>query len=477
MDFSFQEIIRYSASIIFTLVIIITIYVIITENRNPLKSIAWITALLYLPIVGFVLYLFFGQSFRKQKIISKNCIKRIKTSSKNSFERETLFAKMPEKSQGLVNLLHQNNDACPYDHNTVEVYTNGQDAFKSVFAEIEKATHHIHVQFFIVESGNIGDNLKDLLIRKAKEGVKVRLIYDSLGSWKLPKKYLNELRSAGVETGSFLKVRLPFFSNKVNYRNHRKLVVVDGKVGFIGGMNVADRYVVGDNLGNWRDTLIKIEGQAVHGLQHSFLVDWYFISRSYITHADYYPEIVTDGNEIIQTVTSAPDTDWETILQAFCKIIATAKDYVYMQTPYFLPPESLLNTIKVAALSGVDVRLLLSENSDARLTNIASRSYLREIMESGVKVYFYDNGFIHSKTIVADDQISTIGSTNMDFRSFELHFEINSFIYSHDFALKMKEIYMKDLACSKKIELSVWKKRERWKKINESFARLFSPLL
>jgi len=472
-----ESIFRLGISILFTLIAVVTGFVIITENRNPLKSIAWVTVLVLFPVVGLVAYFFFGKNFRKQKIISKKSIKRIQKHSNRDFKENVSFDFIPEEYKGLTTLLYQNNESLPYADNAVSVYTNGPDAFDSVFTEIEKATHHIHVQFFIFNNDKIGNSFKDLLAKKTAEGVQVRLIYDSLGSWRLGRKFVKKLNDLGIETGSFLKVNLPFFSNKVNYRNHRKVVVIDGKVGFIGGMNVADRYITGSTLGTWRDTLIKIEGNAVHGLQNAFLIDWYFIHRTYITSAEYYPLLQSTGNKLVQTVTSGPDSDWEAILQSFCKLISTAKSYVYMQTPYFLPPEDLLSAIKIAALSGVDVRLMISENSDAPVTSIASRSYLREIMNAGVKVYFYNNGFIHSKTIVADDLISTIGSTNMDFRSFELHFEINSFVYDNDFAVEMREIYLKDLENSKEIQLSTWRKREKWKKFNESFARLFSPLL
>jgi cardiolipin synthase len=465
-------------SIVFALIIIATIYIIIMENRNPIKSIAWIIMLVLLPVIGFIVYFFFGRNYRKRKIISKKSIKRIKRYSKQEFEKKDISSySFDEKYRNMVTLLYNNNEAIPYDNNEVEIYTSGFEAFRSVFEEIKKAKHHVHVQFFIIENDVVGNRLKELLIKKAKEGVEVRLIYDSLGCWKLTRKFINSLKNNGVQVGSFLKATFPFFSNKVNYRNHRKIVVIDGKIGFVGGMNAADRYVAGDNLGNWRDTLIKIEGNAVHGLQNSFLVDWHFVNRTYIVSSDYYPEVYTQGNKLVQTVTSAPDSDWEAILQSFCKIISNAKKYVYLQTPYFLPPESLLNTMKIAALSGIDVRLLLAERSDAAFTNIASRSFLREIMEAGVKVYFYGNGFIHSKTIVADDEISSVGSTNLDFRSFELHFEINSFIYSEEFAMEMKRIYEQDLKSSTLLELSTWKRRVRWQKFKESFARLFSPLL
>ena len=479
MDIDFSKLLSSSVTILFTIVVIGTIYVIISENRNPIKTIAWIIVLALLPVVGFIFYLFFGQNYRKKKIISKHSLKRIKKYAKHELLHldEILSNDVTERNKGLISLLYNNNESTPYEKNDIEVYTDGKNAFNAVFAEMEKAEHHIHVQFFIVENDNIGNRLREILIRKSLEGIKVRFIYDGLGSFSLSKKFLKSLRNAGVETGSFLRVNFPFFSNKVNYRNHRKVVVVDGKVGFVGGMNVADRYLIGDELGNWRDTLIKIEGNAVHGLQNSFLVDWYFVTRTYLISKEYYPQTSVTKNKLIQIATSGPDSDWESILQAFCKLIADARQYVYIQTPYFLPPESLLSTMKTAALSGVDVRLLISENSDARVTNTASRSYLREIMDAGVKVYFYNKGFIHSKAMVSDNIVSTIGSTNMDFRSFEQHFEINAFIYDKEFALKMKAIYERDLRSSKPIPLKKWKKREKWQKFKESVARLFSPLL
>jgi len=472
----YLQILKYAITIIFALIVAAVVFVVITENRNPLKSIAWVLVLVFLPVLGILFYFFLGQNYRKQKIISKKSIKKIK---KHAWQRfgESEIVSIADNHKGLVNLLYNNGEAIPYESNEVEVYIDGNEAFNCIFSEIEKAKHHIHIEFYIIENDEIGNRLKDLLIKKSSEGVMIRLVYDSLGSWKLKKTFLQELKNGGVEFGAFFRMPIPFLSTKINYRNHRKIVIIDGVVGFVGGLNIADRYVKGNELGAWRDTLIKINGNAVHGLQSTFLVDWHFVSQNYIISAEYYPQVAAMGNKLVQTVTSAPDSDWETILQAFCKLISTAKKYVYIETPYFLPPESLLSSIKIAALSGVDVRLLTSKNADARFTGTAARSYLREMMDAGVKVYFYENGFIHSKTIVADDNIATVGSTNMDFRSFELQFEINSFIYDNEFAVRMRKIYENDLKNSRRLELSQWKKREKWQKFKESIARLFSPVL
>lgn len=478
MHIDYMNILSHSASILFTIIVIGTIYVIITENRNPIKSIAWVIILALLPVVGFICYLFFGRNYRKQKLISDKSIKRLKKYPKEIFNINDLSSDvLTDRNKNLITLLYNSSESIAYDKNHIDIYTDGKRAFESVFTEIEKAKHHIHVQFFIVENDQVGNHFRELLIRKAKEGIKIRFIYDGLGSWKLKKKFTQSMKDAGIEVESFLRVYFPFFSNKVNYRNHRKVIVIDGITGFIGGMNVADRYVFGDELGMWRDTLIKIQGNAVHGLQNSFLIDWFFVNRTLIVSKEYYPIMTPMGNNLVQIVTSSPDSEWEGILQSFCKSIAMAKKYVYIETPYFLPPESLLSTLKIAALSGVDVRLIISENSDSKITNTAARSFLREVMDAGVKIYFYNKGFIHSKTIVIDDCISTVGSTNMDFRSFELHFEINAFIYNEEFAIKMRHIYEKDLRSSKAISLTKWKKREKWQKFKESVARLFSPLL
>ena len=286
-----------------------------------------------------------------------------------------------------------------------------------------------------------------------------------------------EMRDAGIEVRSFLKVRFPLFTSKVNYRNHRKIVVIDGRIGFVGGMNLAERYMRGFSWGIWRDTHIMLEGKAVHGLQTAFLLDWYFVDRTLITASRYFPKIEACGNSLVQIVTSEPIGPWKEIMQGLTVAISGAKKYFYMQTPYFLPTEQILVAMQTAALAGVDVRLMLPEHADNRVTHLGSCSYLADVLRAGVKVYFYKKGFLHSKLMVSDDMLSTVGSTNLDFRSFEHNFEVNAFMYDMETALQMREIFLQDQRESTQIFLKNWEKRSWRQKAMESVVRLLAPLL
>ena len=465
---------------LYTYAILNTIVVLLLENRNPVKSMAWIVALLFFPIGGWILYLYFGKNYRREKLISKKSIKSLNQPVYQLHYNQIDKNLLTPFNTGLIRLLYQNSGATAYKSNQITIFNRGKEAFDAIFRAIEEAKHHIHVEFYIVEPDEIGNRFFDLLMRKAREGLEVRFMFDDVGSWKLKKKHLKPLAEAGVRFHSFLPVKLPFLSQKVNYRNHRKIVIVDGITGFTGGLNIADRYFKGNHLGEWHDTLIRIDGMAVQGLQKVFLVDWFFVDRVLLTDERYFvkqlPENTTD-HSLVQIVTSSPDSDWESIMQGFLHAIAAARQYVYIQTPYFLPTEAMLSVIKTTALSGVDVRLLLPAVNDAPTTYAASCSYVREIMEAGVKVYFYQKAFIHAKNIIVDDEFTSIGSTNVDSRSFEQNFEVNAFIYNTETALKMKSYFLDLLKDAPRLTLEKWAKRPRKQKIKESFARLFSPLL
>ena len=457
-----------------------TIAVLLLENRNPVKSMSWIVALIFFPIGGWVLYLYFGKNYRREKLISKKSIKQLNQPiyhiNYNQIDKKLLTP----FNTGLIKLLYQNSGATAYGSNQVTVFNNGKESINAIFQAVEQAKHHIHIEFYIIDPDEIGSRFFEILKKKARQGVEVRFIFDDVGSWKLKKKHLQPLAEAGIKCHSFLPVKLPFLSQKVNYRNHRKIVIVDGVVGFTGGLNIADRYIKGNHLGEWYDTLIKIEGLAVQGLQKAFLVDWFFVDRVLITDEKYFvkqPKTTAENDTLIQIATCGPDSDWESIMQGFLYAIASAKTYVYIQTPYFLPTEGILSVIKTTALSGVDVRLLIPAANDAPMTFSATCSYVREIVEAGVKVYFYQNAFIHAKNIIIDDEFVSIGSTNMDPRSFEQNFEVNAFIYSRETAQKMKTDFLDLLKDTSKITLDKWAKRSRKQKFKESFARLFSPLL
>ena len=343
--------------------------------------------------------------------------------------------------------------------------------------EIAHAQHHIHLQFYIFEDDAAGRLLRDVLIDKAHEGVKVRLLYDDVGCWKVDKMFYDHMLCEGIEVLSFLKVRFPRFTSKVNYRNHRKIAIIDGRVGFIGGMNIAQRYFEGFSWGIWRDTHVKIRGKAVYGLQTSFLTDWFAIDRTLLTGADYFPKIQDKGNVVAQIVTSDPVGKWRDIMQGIMMAICNSRKYIYIQTPYFLPTEEVMTALQTIALAGVDVRLMLPKRADARIIHIGSLSYLDELMEAGVKVFFYKKGFLHSKMLVSDDELASVGSTNIDFRSFEHNFEANAFFYDKKTSQDLKEIFLNDLKSCTQLSLKIWRQRSWKNKVIESVVRLLAPLL
>ncbi len=465
--------------IVYAYTILTTIILLLMENRNPVKSIAWIVVLILLPIIGFVFYIFFGKNIRRQIVLSRRSLYKVKRNSSviaSNIEQISSDILLPEQ-KNIATLARNSCDALAYENNGINIYTNGKALFEDIFDDLEKAKHHIHLEYYIFLDDEIGRKVINILIRKAKEGVSVRVILDDVGSWQMPKSTIRKMQSHGIEVMSFLRVGLPFLSSKVNYRNHRKIVIVDGKVGFTGGVNIADRYVKGIKWGKWRDTHVRIEGPAVHGLQKIFLTDWYFASKELISNAVFYPEIEKSGNSLIQIITSGPNTLWNSVMQVYFMAIIQAREYVYIQTPYFLPTDSVITALQTAALGGVDVRIILPIRSDAKITLTSSYSYMDEMLKAGVKMYFYQPGFLHSKTIVVDDKMFTIGSTNMDFRSFEQNFEVNALIFDAELAVQMKKIFEQDLADSVRVNARTWKNRPVKVRLKESVARLFSPLL
>lgn len=453
-----------------------TIVVVVLDNRNPVKTMAWILVLTFLPIVGLILYVFFGRNQQRERIIGKKSYSRLLKKPMAEYLAQDA-CRYPEHHSRLVSLFHLTNQAFPFDGNRIEVYTGGASMLSSLLRQLQKAERHIHLESYIFEDDAIGRMVRDVLMEKARSGVEVRVIYDDVGCWHVPNRFFNEMREAGIEVRSFLKVRFPLFTSKVNYRNHRKIIIVDGRVGFVGGMNLAERYVRGVSWGIWRDTHLMLEGKAVHGLQTAFLLDWYFVDRTLITSSRYFPKLENQSNSLIQIVTSDPVGPWKEIMQGLIMAISGAKRYFYIQTPYFLPTESMLMAMQTAALSGVDVRLMLPMRADSRLAHLGSCSYLDDVLRAGVKVYLYKKGFLHSKLMVSDDELSTVGSTNVDFRSFEHNFEVNAFIYDTETALHMREIFLLDQHDCTQLFLKNWSKRPWYRKAAESFIRLLSPLL
>ena len=472
-------------SLIIILLIVLYLYMIISaisvlllENRNPVRSLSWVIVLVLLPIIGIILYLLIGQNYRKQKIISKKSIRHNTKLSKTEFHPEDFQEFITQSHHfNLVNLLKKNSDAPAYAFNKIDVLADGEATFDSMFEAIKNAKDHIHIEFFIFGDDRISNHLRELLIEKAQAGVRVRMIYDYLGSIDLSKKYLQSLRDAGAYVKPFLPLRLRLRRSKINFRNHRKLLIVDGKLGFTGGLNFADRYIFGNTLGKWRDTFVRFEGSVVHGLQSLFLTDWYFVERKLITDLKYYPKPKKHSENLVQIVSSGPDSDWESIMQGIASAIMSANKYIYIHTPYFVPNDVILNAVSIAALSGIDVRLMIPTVSDSKLSDACTFSYLGEILDAGVKVYQYKDGFLHSKAIVIDDFISIIGSANLDERSFNQNFEANAFIYDVETSVELKGLFIKDQDNCRKISIDDWNNRKRSQKLKESFARLFSPII
>lgn len=467
-------------SSIFLLLYVVTILglclVIIAENRNPLKTIPWVVAVLLAPGIGLLFYLFFGQDNRKQRIISRRTYKRIM--KRPHTERILQDAcNLPPEYRPLATLLKNNNRASLLYGSRIKTFITGKSKFEALLQDLREAKRYIHIEYYIFCNDHVGNEVREVLMAKAKAGIKVRLLYDDVGCWNVPNSFFRSMKDAGIEVYPFLRVAFPSFTSKVNYRNHRKIVVIDGKIGYVGGMNVADRYENGCSWGCWRDTHFRIEGKGVHGLQAAFLIDWYAVSKQFLNSKQYYPKVEVFEDTIMQVITSGPIGPWRTLLQGIIRTITNARQYVYIQTPYFLPTEGLNQALQIASLEGIDVRLMLPLHSDTRITHLASRSFIDDLLRAGAKVYFYRPGFLHAKLVVCDDYISCIGSANMDFRSFEHNFEINCFVYQQNFAQQMKKIFIRDMQDCDRVLPEVWSKRSWKKKFCESFMRLFSPLL
>jgi cardiolipin synthase len=466
---------------VWQVIAVLTIVHVVLDNRQPAKTMAWALVIYFVPIVGVGFYLFFGINTRKERYVSERNMNQLTKRSMLEFvEQQNL--RLPERHKPLIDLFINQNLSLPFKDNNVDIYTDGYQFFTALLQEISKAKSHIHLDMYIFADDALGRLVADALIDKARQGVEIRVIYDDVGCWNVSSQFFERMREEGIEVVAFMPVRFPSFTSKVNYRNHRKIIVIDGQVGFIGGMNIALRYVKGTKEQPWRDTMLKVTGGAVNALQRAFLVDWYFVDRTLLSDRKYYPQhTAVDGqlpnNCLAQVVTSGPVTPYPEIMQGFVRIITGARRYLYLETPYFLPNDPVLFALKTVALAGVDVRVICPRHSDARFVEWASRSYLREVVEAGVKVKLYDAGFLHSKLMVCDDSISTCGSTNLDFRSFENNFEANVFFYDEGVALRMKKVFLDDELLS--VSLTDLPQRMRagfFTRLWESVTRMLSPL-
>ena len=486
---SWYEILITAIYIINSLAIINLIF---REKRSIEATVAWVLILITAPAIGCIFYIAFGRGVSKNnmfkikeaedKILRENIIDtQIKLDHNSDFEPDLIGYK------DMIYALANSNSSNFTTNNDVEIFPDSKDFFESLLKELKKAKHHINIQFYIFKDDEIGNKIIDILIEKAKKGIEVRLLYDAVGSRLFSDKSINKLKKAGVKVSAFFPSFMKIINFNLNYRNHRKIVVIDGNVGFIGGNNVGDEYLGKDpKFGYWRDTHLKLVGDAVKDLNIRFILDWRYTTKEdldlnkYFENKKYMLRNSNTSNNIgIQIVSSGPDiTELDEIKYGYIKMIQKAKKYIYIQTPYFILDRTLTDTLKIACFSGVDVRIMIPSKPDHPFVYWASSSYAGELLKYGAKIYNYNqNAFLHAKTIVVDDCVCSIGTANMDIRSFELNFEINAFMYSSKIAKKQKAIFEDDILKSKEITLDMYNSRARYVKLKESISRLLSPIL
>lgn len=462
---------------LYGLTVISIIIIVISENRNPVKTLAWVTVLVLLPMLGIVLYMFFGRNIKNSHKMSRRMRRQMRRKEAPPQIDEHFLEALQPESLHLIRLGQTLTGGHLYQGNTVEVFTSGREKFDSLIRDLENARHFIHLEYYIFENDKIGSQIAEILIRRALEGLNVRVIYDHVGSFSVKSKFFKRMRRAGIQVFPFFEVTFPQLGTRINWRNHRKICVIDGRIGYLGGMNIADRYITGGKkFDSWRDTHVRVTGPILAALQHSFAIDWHFMNQPLPTDSAKSTTQRT-GSIAAQLITSGPTSQWSNIAYMFNKAIGNARKRIYIQTPYFLPTDSLLKGLISAALAKVDVRILIPARTDSPLLNFASASYIAECLQAGIKIYFYDAGMLHSKLIIVDDEIVTIGSTNFDFRSFEHNFEGNLFFYSKELNQQLTEIYHNDLTHAHRITPQAWRKRPFWRRAMASIVRLLSPIL
>lgn len=464
---------------IYEIAVIATIVHVLMDNRQPAKTMAWAMVIYFVPFIGIAFYFFFGVNTRRERMVSERSLNQLTKRSMLEFvEQHNL--RVDDEYRPMVDLFINQNFALPFKDNNIDIFTDGHRFFASLLRDIGRAKHHIHIDVYIFEDDALGRLVADALIDRARHGTEVRVVYDDVGCWNVRHRFFERMREEGIEARPFLPVRFPTFTRKVNYRNHRKVIVIDGCVGYIGGMNIARRYVAGRNGSPWRDTMVRIEGGAVYGLQRAFLVDWYFVDRTLISNRKYYPTLsnaTIHNGCIAQIVTSSPVAKYPDIMQGYVRLILSARRYIYIETPYFMPNEPVLFALRMAAIGGIDIRIVVPWHTDSVFVEWANRSYLRDVAQAGAKVYLYKAGFLHSKFIVSDDIIASCGSTNVDFRSFENNFESNAFFYDTITAVRFRNIVENDIQQS--VLLTDIKERMKpafFTRLLESLTRLLSPL-
>ncbi len=471
--------------IILVLLIIGTILVILAdEDEDSGKKIAWIIVIVLLPVVGILFYVIFGLNPRRNTRHDEysRMFREAFADYSGTKPYMELFGgknreKIREAYRELSQLLSRSNGTTVTGCNNVEIITSGKRKFEALVNDLENARSHIHMEYFYFRKDDGSRKIKEILMRKAREGVKVRFIHENIANIDISPRYYNEMKKAGVEVVKFTNARFSLLrlSARLNYRDHRKIVVIDGKIGYTGGMNIGDDYFL-----RWRDTHMRITGNAVYALQYSFLY-------SFCTSGGRIPEdfpglfpVQDSGqkrNELVQIVPDQPEDKWPVLHMGAVWTVQHSSRYVYIQTPYFVPPEPLLQALKSSALKGADVRVMIPRKADLPYMNLANKSYYNACLEAGIRIFEKKGNFIHSKTIVSDDYLSVIGSANMDYRSLELNYEINAYIFNEETAVRNREIFLADLGECDEVTLEEWRRRPWYLKLGQAVIRLFAPLL
>ncbi len=481
------DILTLLGTVILFLNMILATIVIFLEKRNAGSTWAWLLVLYFIPILGFILYLILGKKLPKGHLFkwedrNKIGIEEMISEQLSLFrsERFTPSNELIQYYKGLIYMLLDNNDAILTTNNSIQIFTDGNHKFRSLFDDIKNAQDTIHLQYYIFKSDNLGGQLIQLLTEKAKQGIKVRILYDDLGSRGTRKKHFRDLIAAGGEVEAFFPSSFPLINFRINYRNHRKLVIIDGRIGYVGGFNVGDEYLgLNKRFGYWRDTHLRMIGNSVHAIQTRFILDWNQASESNdISYsANLFPTIQSSGQTSMQIVTSGPDSEWEHIKYGYIKMISYARESIWIQTPYFIPDASLLDALRIACLTGKDVRIMIPNKPDHPFVYWATYFHVGELLKAGAKIYIYDNGFIHAKTIIVDGKLASVGTANIDVRSFKLNFEVNAFLYDEEIGVSLTESFNKDLIVSTELTLDQYKQRSLKIRFKESISRLLSPIL
>ena len=474
------------ADIIFIINIFLVAIVVVFERRNPVATVAWILLLVFVPLLGFLMYIFLGQNLQRKKLFylkeeEEHELLSLLAGQDVSLQKNTLHFNDPRTREylDLVYLQMVSNYSLLTQDNKVEVFHEGEELFNRILSSLKKAQHYIHMEYFIIRNDSLGQHIMNILAEKARQGVEVKLLYDGMGSIRLSPRFFRKLHEAGGRSAAFFPPFLPYINVRVNYRNHRKILIIDGDEAYVGGFNVGDEYIgVSPRFGYWRDIHLNIRGSAIDSLEMRFLLDWRFAARDPLSETDFYfPTRKPEGSSALQIVSSGPDMNYPAIKNGYLKLINKAKRNVYIETPYLIPDDSILEALKIAALSGVDVRLMIPYKPDHFYVHWASLSYVGELLEAGVRCYQYQKGFLHSKMVCTDGFASSVGTANLDIRSFELNFEVNAFIYDEEIGRQLEENFLSTLEDCIEITRETYATRPMRVRFKEGLFRLLSPIL